>query len=276
MASATASATARGEGTGDPRVRRPRPPASPPSSARPRRSPARRSRAAGSPGRSPSKLVCAVEGSGGCGEAAAELAARPRRSSAPTAPSSRRCSRERAADDLASRTTTSSRSRSTTASAASAPAPTRSCHGSLEHTQTGLEPTVFTHVVDCRDPAAAPRRLRLLRRAGRATSTSSTGSTTRRAGPAPIGAGASTRDDWESYQVRIAPDGRSTPAPAPTTATTAAAAASAASAATSARSPKPAWDDDRRRAPRRRRQPRRDVAGAGRRQPPDRARPTCA
>ncbi len=53
----------------------------------------------------------------------------------------------------------------------------RSCadsirHGSLEHTQTGLEPTVFTHVIDCRDPEAGRRRLRLLASAP-ATSTCS-------------------------------------------------------------------------------------------------------
>jgi len=101
-----------------------------------------------------SKLVCAVKASGACGEEAAAMAARP------TA-IQRRYGAEVAAmiedhaptiwfeqDDFASLPVDyrqcTSRSCADTIS-----------HGSIQHTQTGLEPTVFTHVVDCRDPVAA-------------------------------------------------------------------------------------------------------------------------
>ena len=101
-----------------------------------------------------SKLVCAVKSSGSCGEEATALAARP-------SAIQRAYGAELAAmvadhaptiwfeqDDFASLPVDY---RECTA---------RSCadtisHGSIQHTQTGLEPTVFTHVVDCRDPAAA-------------------------------------------------------------------------------------------------------------------------
>ena len=58
----------------------------------------------------------------------------------------------------------------------------RSCadtirEGAVHATQTGLAPVAFTHVVDCRTPAAA-RRGRLAVPAAPGTSTSSTGSTT--------------------------------------------------------------------------------------------------
>ena len=80
-------------------------------------------------------------------------------------------------------------------------------HGSLEHTQTGLDPTAFVHVVDCRDPGAA-------RRAGYDC-------TGERAGHVYLQywlyyPESWTRayqrwgfheDDWESYQVRIGSDG---------------------------------------------------------------------
>jgi hypothetical protein len=80
-------------------------------------------------------------------------------------------------------------------------------HGSLEHTQTGLEPTAFLHVVDCRDPAAAERE-------GYDCSGARAGnlylqywlyypeSWTRA-----YQRWGFHEDDWESYQVRIAPDG---------------------------------------------------------------------
>ncbi len=80
-------------------------------------------------------------------------------------------------------------------------------HGSLEHTQTGLAPTAFVHVVDCRDPAAAARN-------GYDCSGARAGnvylqywlyypeSWTRA-----YQRWGFHEDDWESYQVRIAPDG---------------------------------------------------------------------
>ena len=56
-------------------------------------------------------------------------------------------------------------------------------HGSLEHTQTGLEPAAFVHVVDCRDAGRrGAARATTARARAPATSTSSTGSTTPRAG----------------------------------------------------------------------------------------------
>lgn len=83
-------------------------------------------------------------------------------------------------------------------------------HGSLEHTQTGLVPTVFTHVVDCREPSSAAA-------GGYDCSGIRAGnlylqywfyypdSATRG-----FGRFGFHRDDWESYAVRIAPDGAAT------------------------------------------------------------------
>lgn len=152
------------------------------------------------------KVVCAVKVAGSCGEAASSLAAQP-------SPLQRAYGGELAAmvgehlpvisfeDD----------------EFASLPVDYRECreracsdsirHGSLERTQTGLEPTVFTHVVDCRDPAAAADD-------GFDCSGARAGnvyvqywlyypdSATR--GYGRLGY---HEDDWESYQVRIAPDG---------------------------------------------------------------------
>ena len=100
-----------------------------------------------------SKLVCAVGSAGACGEEAAALD--------PSSPTEAVYGSELAAmlderapeisfepDDFVSLPVDYRECRN------------RSCadsirHGSLEHTQTGLEPTVFTHVIDCRDPEAA-------------------------------------------------------------------------------------------------------------------------
>ena len=81
-------------------------------------------------------------------------------------------------------------------------------HGSLEHTQTGLEPTVFVHVVDCRHPTAVAAE-------GFDCSGERAGSVyvqywlyypdSLTHGLGRVGGYHS--DDWESYQVRIGPDG---------------------------------------------------------------------
>lgn len=82
-------------------------------------------------------------------------------------------------------------------------------HGSLEHTQTGLEPTAFTHVVDCRDPGLAAE-------SGSDCSGERAGHVylqywlyypDSRTGPATRITGGYHKHDWESYQVRIDPDG---------------------------------------------------------------------
>ncbi len=88
----------------------------------------------------------------------------------------------------------------------------RSCadtisHGSLQHTQTGLQPTVFTHVIDCRDPDAAAAE-------GYDCSGERAGnvylqywlyypdSLTHGLGRV----GGYHQDDWESYQVKVDPE----------------------------------------------------------------------
>jgi len=153
-----------------------------------------------------SKLVCAVKGAGDCGERASELAARP-------TPLERVYGAELAAA-IADRLPTISFEND---DFVSLPVDYRECraracadsirHGSLEHTQTGLQPTVFTHVVDCRDPEAAA--------ADGFDCSGSEGylylqywlyypdSLTHGLGRL----GGYHRDDWESFQVRIAPDG---------------------------------------------------------------------
>ena len=149
-----------------------------------------------------SKLVCAVKDSGACGAEAAELAARP-------SPTERAYGAEVAAalaehaptiafesDDFASLPVDYRECRA------------RSCadtilHGSIQHTQTGLEPTAFTHVVDCRD--GAPDAARYDCSGERAGSLylqywlyypdSETHGLGR--------VGGYHSDDWESYQVRV-------------------------------------------------------------------------
>ena len=93
----------------------------------------------------------------------------------------------------------------------------RSCadtirEGAVDATQTGLPPTAFTHVVDCRDRPVRSRRRQTdeldCSGAAPATSTSSTGSTTRTASPTgSAGSAAITLDDWESFQMRVDPGG---------------------------------------------------------------------
>lgn len=156
-----------------------------------------------------SKLVCAVKGSGDCGEAATELAAQP-------SPIQRAYGADLAAL-LTERVPTISFEDD---DFVSLPVDYRECreracadsilHGSLEHTQTGLEPTLFTHVVDCRDPAAAEES----QQRGYDCSGSRAGylylqywlyypnSWTRS-----YQRWGFHEDDWESYQVRIGADG---------------------------------------------------------------------
>jgi hypothetical protein len=153
-----------------------------------------------------SKVVCAVKSAGSCGEAASELAAQP----SPL----QRAYGGALAEIVGERLPTISFEDD---EFASLPVDYRECrertcadsirHGSLEHTQTGLDPTVFVHVVDCRDSETAA-----------ADGFDCTGA---RAGnlylqywlyypdSATRGYGrfGFHRDDWESYQVRIAPDG---------------------------------------------------------------------
>jgi len=90
----------------------------------------------------------------------------------------------------------------------------RSCadsirHGSLSRTQTGLRPVAFVHVVDCRDSSAAAR-------AGYDCSGARAGNVyiqywlyypDSRTGPASSLTGGYHVDDWESFQVRVGPDG---------------------------------------------------------------------
>lgn len=153
-----------------------------------------------------SKLVCAVKGTGACGEVATELAAQP-------SPLERTYGAELAAL-VAGRTPTISFEDD---DFVSLPVDYRECrqracsdsirHGSLEHTQTGLQPTAFTHVVDCRDPVAAAEE-------GYDCSGARSGnvyiqywlyypqSWTRA-----YQRWGFHEDDWESYQVRIGADG---------------------------------------------------------------------
>ncbi|MEO7196928.1 MAG: hypothetical protein ABIZ50_00495 [Solirubrobacterales bacterium] len=150
-----------------------------------------------------SKLVCAVKIAGRCGEPASALAAQPR-------PLQRAYGAEVAAM-LATRVPRVSFEDD---DFVSLPVDYRECreracadsilHGSLEHTQTGLPPTAFTHVVDCSDPAAATA-------AGQDCSDAPPGaiylqywlyypeSLTHGLGML----GGFHEDDWESYQVRI-------------------------------------------------------------------------
>lgn len=152
-----------------------------------------------------SKLVCAVKGAGSCGEQAMALAARPSAIERAYGAELAAIVAERAptiwfeGDEFASLPVDYRECRE------------RSCadtisHGSIQHTQAGLEPTVFTHVVDCRDPAAAAA-------AGYDCSGERAGriyfqywlyypdSHTR--GLAVFGG--YHADDWESYQVRVDP-----------------------------------------------------------------------
>lgn len=153
-----------------------------------------------------SKLVCAVKGSGDCGEAATDLAARP-------TPIQRAYGGALAAI-VAERVPAISFEED---EFVSLPVDFRECreracsdsirHGSLEHTQTGLQPTAFTHVIDCRDAAAAAAQ-------GLDCSDWRAGnlyvqywlyypeSWTRS-----YGRWGFHEDDWESYQVRIGADG---------------------------------------------------------------------
>ncbi len=153
-----------------------------------------------------SKLVCAVRGTGECGARATELAARP-------SPAERAYGPELAAllaahapaigfepDDFASLPVDFRECRE------------RACadtirHGAIERTQTGLEPTAFVHVVDCRAGVAVAGRYDC--RGERAGSVylqywlyypdSATHGLGR--------VGGYHYDDWESYQVKIGPDG---------------------------------------------------------------------
>lgn len=153
-----------------------------------------------------SKLVCAVKGSGDCGERATELAAQP-------TPLERVYGAE-VAGLIARHLPTISFEDD---DFVSLPVDYRECrqracadsirHGSLEHTQTGLQPTVFSHVVDCRDPLVAAEE--------------GHDCTGERAGNLYLQywlyypeswtriwqSAGFHRDDWESYQARIAPDG---------------------------------------------------------------------
>lgn len=149
-----------------------------------------------------SKLVCAVKSAGPCGAEATALAAHPSATQRAYGAELAAMLAERSptiwfeGDDFASLPVDFRECRQ------------RSCadtisHGSIQHTQTGLEPTVFTHVVDCRDPAAAA--------AGYDCSGERAGnvylqywlyypdSLTHGLGRV----GGYHADDWESYQVRV-------------------------------------------------------------------------
>jgi hypothetical protein len=157
-----------------------------------------------------SKLVCAVKGSGECGGTATALAARPTATQRAYGADVAALLAEHVptiafeADDFVSLPVDYRECRQ------------RSCadsilHGSIQHTQTGLEPTVFTHVVDCTDAAGAARRGYDCsgERAGNVylqywlyypdSETHGLGSV-----------GGYHSDDWESYQVRVAEDGTAT------------------------------------------------------------------
>lgn len=155
-----------------------------------------------------SKLVCAVKGTGDCGAAAAQLAAQP-------SPLERAYGADLAAlvaervpaiffedDDFVSLPVDYRECRE------------RACadsilHGSLEHTQTGLQPTVFTHVIDCRDAAAAAGEGFDCsgERAGHVYIQYWLYYPDSKTGPASSLTGGYHKDDWESYQVRIGADG---------------------------------------------------------------------
>jgi len=169
-----------------------------------------------------SKLVCAVKGTGECGELATRVAAQPTQSERihgpeiaalidARAPTISFEGREplRGNPELPTRTDEPDFD--------SLPVDFRDCreracadtilHGSIEHTQTGLSPTAFVHVIDCRDvePAAEEGYDCSGERAGAVYlqywfyyPESATD---------PFGRKGFHKDDWESYQVRIAPDG---------------------------------------------------------------------
>jgi hypothetical protein len=153
-----------------------------------------------------SKLVCAVRGTGDCGARAARLAAMPTPTERAYGPELAALLSEQApviafeSDDFASLPVDFRECRE------------RACadtirHGSVERTQTGLEPTAFTHVVDCRPGSADVRRYDCSGpRAGNVylqywlyypdSATHGLGRV-----------GGYHADDWESYQVRVSPDG---------------------------------------------------------------------
>lgn len=154
-----------------------------------------------------SKLVCAVKSVGSCGERAMALAAQPTATERAYGAELAAILAERAptiwfeADEFSSLPVDYRECRR------------RSCadtinHGSIQHTQVGLEPTVFTHVVDCRDPATAAAAA-----AGYDCSGERAGriylqywlyypdSLTHGLGRV----GGYHADDWESYQVRVGP-----------------------------------------------------------------------
>lgn len=152
------------------------------------------------------KLVCAVRGTGDCGARAAELAARP-------SPAERAYGPELAA-------ILSARAPAIAFEGdefASLPVDYRECreracadtirHGSIGRTQAGLEPTAFVHVVDCRTGASSEDRYECAgERAGNLYLQYwlyYPDSATRGLGRV----GGYHLDDWESYQVRIGPEG---------------------------------------------------------------------
>lgn len=153
-----------------------------------------------------SKLVCAVKGTGACGAEATALAAEPSAVQRAYGGELAALLGEHAptiwfeADEFASLPVDFRRCR------------LRSCAdtirpGSVQHTQAGLEPTAFTHVVDCRDPARAAA-LGYDCSGGRAGHVylqywlyypdSATHG---------FGARGYHADDWESYQVKVDPGG---------------------------------------------------------------------
>lgn len=154
-----------------------------------------------------SKLVCAVKGSGECGEPATALAARPT--------ATQRAYGADAAASLADHVPTIAFEAD---DFASLPVDYRECrerscsdsilHGSIQHTQAGLTPTAFTHVVDCTAPPAAARR-------GYDCSGERAGSLylqywlyypdSETHGLGRVGG--YHADDWESYQVRLGETG---------------------------------------------------------------------
>ena len=83
--------------------------------------------------------------------------------------------------------------------------------GLVVRTDAGLPVTAFVHVIDCREGGKRPARGRLLGGGRPGTSTSSTGPTTPTrqlcAGSRSPERKGFHRDDWESVQLRIGPDG---------------------------------------------------------------------
>jgi hypothetical protein len=152
-----------------------------------------------------SKLVCAVRGTGECGAAAAELAAAPSPAERAYGPELAALLAERAPtiafepDDFASLPVDYRECRE------------RACadtirHGSIDLTQTGLQPSAFTHVIDCRAGAPArgydcsgPRAGNVYLQYWLYYPDSATHGLGR--------VGGYHYDDWESYQVRIGADG---------------------------------------------------------------------